>query len=165
MTAVSNSSPLILYSSIGQLELIERLFSDILVPPAVWREVVTDGSGRVGARELQQASWIRRQPLPDLEMPRALSALHSGEREAIALASSLRPGIPIILDDRRARRLARDVGLVVIGSGGILVLAKRAGLITSIRPALFDLMSAGLFLSEAAVRELLEVAGERQIRE
>jgi predicted nucleic acid-binding protein len=134
MTAVSNSSPLILYSSIGQLELFKRLFTDVLVPPAVWHEVVTDGSGRAGARELQQASWIRRQPLPNLEMPRALSVLHSGEREAIALASSLRPGVgvPIILDDRRARQLARDVGLVVVGSGGILGLAKKAGLITSI---------------------------------
>jgi predicted nucleic acid-binding protein len=163
MTAVSNSSPLILYSRIGQLELIESLFTDVLVPPAVWQEVVIDGRGMVGARELQQASWIRRQPLPNLEVPRALSTLHPGEREAIALASSLRPGTPIILDDRRARRLAQDVGLVVIGSGGILGLAKRAGLITSVRPTLFELVSAGLFLSDAAVRELLEVAGERQM--
>jgi uncharacterized protein len=163
MTAVSNSSPLILYSRIGQLELIESLFTDVLVPSTVWQEVVIDGRGMVGARELQQASWIRRQPLPNLEVPRALSTLHPGEREAIALASSLRPGTPIILDDRRARRLAQDVGLVVIGSGGILGLAKRAGLITSVRPTLSELVSAGLFLSDAAVRELLEVAGERQM--
>lgn len=165
MTAVSNSSPLILYASIGQLELIERLFTEVLITPAVWQEVVKDGRGRVGACEVQQASWIHQQPLPRPEMPRVLAALDPGEREAIALATSLPLGTPILLDDRRARRKARDVGLLVIGSGGILGLAKRSGLIDSVRPTLFDLISAGLFLNEAAVRELLEVAGERQMSE
>lgn len=165
MTAISDSSPLILYASIGHLELLERLFTEVLIPPAVWQEVVNDGSGRIGAREVLQAAWIRQRPLPTQGVPLTLAALDPGEREAIALASSLQLAIPILVDDRRARRMARDIGLVVIGSGGILGLAKKAGLITSVRPILFDLISVGLFLSEAAVRELLEVAGERRMGE
>ena len=161
MTAVSNSSPLILFSRIRRLDLIQGLFEEVLVPPAVWREVVTAGTNRPGAREVQHANWIHQRSLPDEEMLRQLSVLDPGEAEAIALAAAQDPRTAVLLDDDRARRIARELGLVVIGSGGLLVLAKNRGFLTSIRPHIVDLRSAGLFLSEAVIRRLLELAGER----
>jgi predicted nucleic acid-binding protein len=53
--AVSDSSPLIHLAKIEVLELISRLYSRILIPPAVWREVVEEGDGRPGAVEMQRA--------------------------------------------------------------------------------------------------------------
>jgi len=160
MAAVSNSIPLIFYARIGHLELLERLFTEILIPPAVWREVVEAGADRVGSSEVRQANWIHQRPLPIEEVAVRLAGLDRGESEALALASSLRPAVPILLDDYRARKVAQAIGLVVIGSAGLLGLAKRAGLIASIKPILIDLLSAGLFLDEATVRELLEISGE-----
>ena len=160
MAAVSNSSPLILLAHIGRLDLLQALFTEVLVPPAVWREVVSDSVGRIGTLEVWQAGWIRQRSLPRQGTPNSRAILHPGEAEAIALAVSMQPAVAILLDDRRARRIARDIGLNVIGSGGALVLAKDAGLISSVRPILSDLYAAGLFLSERTISELLTRANE-----
>jgi predicted nucleic acid-binding protein len=160
MAAVSDSSPLILYARIGRLDLLQSLFDELWVPPAVWHEVVTTGTGKSGAYEAVQAAWIRRQPLSDAAKLQVSSTLHPGEAEVIALASSLNPPIQVILDDLRARRLATEIGLSVVGSGGVLGLAKRAGLVSAVRPFLAQLLAEGLYLREDAVQEILHSAGE-----
>jgi len=61
-TAVSNSSPLIHLAAIGGSGLLREFFNEILVPPAVWREVVDEGRGRPGAAEVEltaQEGWLR----------------------------------------------------------------------------------------------------------
>ena len=160
MAAVSDSSPLISYAAIGRLDLLHALFNQILVPPAVWREVVVDSPGRVGAREVERAGWIVQQRLPQQDLPSSIAALHPGEAEAIALASSMQPRVRVLLDDSRARQVARALGLHVVGSGGVSLLAKDAGLIDLIGPVLSDIQAAGLYLSDRAVRELLDLANE-----
>lgn len=64
-TVVSDSSPLIALARIGQLELLRALFGTVLVPEAVWQEVVVDGVGRPGAGEVVQASWIERRAVTE----------------------------------------------------------------------------------------------------
>ena len=160
MAAVSDSSPLISFSAIGRLELLRELFTELFVPPAVWREVVTDSGDKIGARDVLQARWIVQRPLPQQRLSRSIAALDPGEAEAIALASSMQPRMEILLDDYRARQVARTLGLSVVGSGGALLLAKDAGLIAAVQPMLFDLRAAGLYLGDRALRELLTLAGE-----
>lgn len=159
MTAVSNSSPLILFARIGRLDLLRGAFDDLLVPPAVHAEVVT--SGREGAAQIAAAGWIRVQAIdrsPDGHgVPGSLGA---GEAEAIALALELPGASPILLDDAAGRRMARDLGLLVIGSAGVLVVAKGAALISTVRPLLDDLRTAGLFLSDAVYDRVVTRAGE-----
>jgi predicted nucleic acid-binding protein len=150
-----------LHSRIGGLNLMRALFDEILIPPAVWREVFVGASSRIGVPELRQARWIRQWPMPETELPAQVANLHAGEAEAIALASSMPIATPILLDDLRARHVASDLGLVVIGSGGFLGRAKEAGLIPLVQPILDDLILAGLYLSETAIRGLLSSAGER----
>jgi uncharacterized protein len=61
MIVISNSSVLIALSSIGKLELLEQRFPEgVIVPDAVWREVVETGQGRRGARKVADAEWISR---------------------------------------------------------------------------------------------------------
>lgn len=160
MAAVSDSSPLISYSAIGRLDLLQALFTELIVPPAVWREVVTDSDDKPGARDVLQAGWIVRRSLPQQRLPRSIAALDPGDAEAIALASSMQPSMEILLDDYRARQVARTLGLNVVGRGGALLLAKDAGLIAAVRPMLFALRAAGLYLGNRALRELLALAGE-----
>jgi uncharacterized protein len=160
MAAVSDSSPLIAFSAIGRLDLLQALFTELIVPPAVWREVVTESGDKPGGGDVLQAGWIVRRALPQQRLPRSIAALDPGEAEAIALASSMQPSMEILLDDSRARQVARTLGLNVVGSGGALLLAKDAGLIAAVRPMLFDLRAAGLYLGDRALRELLTLAGE-----
>ena len=85
--------------------------------------------------------------------------LGDGELEAIALAIEFNAD-QIILDDRPARRLAEASGLNVIGTLGLLLGARRAGLIDRIRPELDSLLKTSFFLSPELYNELLRSAGE-----
>ena len=161
MPAVSNSSPLILLSVINQLDLLHRLYGEVGVPPAVWQEVVEAGRGRAGATEIARLGWVRRQELPGGSLRPSLAGLDRGEAEAIALADALPRDTALVLDDLPARRMAAGLGLSVTGTGGVLVLAKQEGLIAEVRPLLVALRAAGLYLSNAAARRLLDLAAER----
>lgn len=130
MIAVSDSSPLIALSSLDCLVLMHRLFETVIIPVSVRDEVM--GWGAKIARGLP--SFIRVEPITD-ELPvRFLKLhLHAGESEAIALA--LDQGIQgIILDDKQAREIAAELGLRVIGTLGLLILAKRSGFLPEVRP-------------------------------
>lgn len=161
MAAVSDSSPLILYAGSGRLDLLGALFWHVFVPSSVWREVVVLGEGRVGAAEVRRARWIVQGDPGPREMAAALSGLDAGEADAIRLAAEMGPEPAIVLlDDFHARRVARDLGLVVTGSGGLLVRAKEAGLIGAVRPLVEELRGAGLYLGAAPLADLLHAAGE-----
>ena len=80
---------------------------------------------------------------------------------AIALAVEL-DASAIVIDDRPARRLAEGAGLNVIGSLGLLLEAKRAGHIRTIRAELDRLLGTSFFLSEKLYDELLRMTGERE---
>lgn len=161
MSAVSNSSPLILYARIGRLNLLHDVFDQILIPPAVWHEVVTAGGGRAGAAEVAQALWISRRSLADgVLAARLFAEVDPGEAEAIALTLHMTDAPVVLLDDLKARHIARDHGLSVVGSAGVLGLAKDLGLISAVKPLLDDLRAAGLYLSHAAMSEFLTIYSE-----
>lgn len=160
MPAVSDSSPLILYAGIDRLNLLHEVFGDVFVPTAVWDEVVTAGADRRGVA-IARMPWIHCRALALRSFAGTLlGELGLGEAEAISLAMELSGPVPILLDDRKGRRFARDFGLPLIGSAGVLVLAKDRGLIPAVRPLLGQLRGSGLYLSDAATVELLTLAGE-----
>ena len=124
MRAVSNSSPLIALEKIHQMELLRDLFSTVTVPPAVALEI---------APTVELPSWIQVYPLRSMVDSRTVrSSFGPGESEAISLSLELRPD-RVILDDEPARRLAQKLGLNVIGTLGLLLSAKRHGLIPGLR--------------------------------
>jgi hypothetical protein len=158
---VSNSGPLVALSAVFAFDLLRQLHGSILIPPAVYEEVVVAGSGRPGAREVSSSPWIqtaKSRPKPD---PMLVEELGSGEAEAIALAVEVRAQ-RLLLDDRRARRIAEIAyRLSVQGVAGVLVAARKRGLVETIRPLLVGMRAAGYHLSDrlilAACREVGEV--------
>lgn len=149
-------------STIGQISLLLRRFPEgILVPTAVWREVVEGGAGQPGAAEVAAARWITVQAVNDVARVSLLRAeLDEGEAEAIALAweTGLRP---VLLDEKDARRAARRLELPVLGTVGVLVWARRAGLISSLREQLEALQTQARFrLGRQVYEEALRVVGE-----
>jgi predicted nucleic acid-binding protein len=157
---VTNSGPLIALASVGQLDILHGLYTEVLVPQAVWREVAEAGAGRPGSRELVTTSWaiqVTLDPPPDRLLMEELGA---GEAEAIALAVH-REARLLLMDDRRARRVAElAYGLRVKGVAGILVAAKHRGLISAVRPLLEMMQVRGYYLSPRLITRACLEAGE-----
>lgn len=165
MVAVSDSSPLLLFTGIGRLALLNSLFGEVIVPKAVWIEVVTNGNNRPGAAEVSGESWIRQIGADQSSLlPELTDELGQGEAEAIAVAIQLGGQTPLILDDRKGRRIATALGLPVVGSAGVLLLAKEAGFIPQVRSLLDELRLAGLYLDDATLNEIVRLAGEGPLR-
>lgn len=162
MKAVSNSSVLIALSAIGQLSLLKCRFPEgILIPEAVWCEVVEAGSDRPGAEEVRTASWIQRRVVRDQDFVKLLCAqLDMGEAEAIVLARQEKANI-VLLDEKEARQAARRLGMHVLGTVGLLIWARRRGLISSLSEQLKAVQEKGGFrLSQELCLEALRQAGE-----
>jgi predicted nucleic acid-binding protein len=146
--AVCNSTCLIALERIGQRELLPRVFPTVYAPAAVREEVGV------------AIPWLTSNEVSNLSTGTVLKMqLGDGEAQAIALALEV-PGVEVILDDKKARRIARQLGLRVIGTVGILLRAKRMGVVPAIRPLLQALQTAGFRLSPALLQEALRIAGE-----
>lgn len=147
---VSDAGPIIALAQIGVLDLLPRLFQRIVIPPAVRRELIT----------VSPPTWIEQPAQSYPPDPRIRAAgLDPGESEAIAMALAIGAG-GILLDDLAARLVAERLGLTVIGTLGVLVRAKDAQLIATIRPLLDALVSANFFMSEQLYQRLLRTVGE-----
>lgn len=161
MIVVSDSSPLIALSAVGRLELLKDLFGTVLIPEAVYAEVARTGAGLPGEREVGEADWITVRPVGNAGLVRVLGLdLDPGESEAIVLA--MESGADLLLvDERKARRVASQLGLNVVGTIGLLVLAKQKGLLTAIRPVLDGLgTQAGFRIGTKVYDQALRLAGE-----
>ena len=164
MPIVADASILIGLSSIGELTLLYKRFSDgVLIPPAVWREVVEQGGERPGAREVAEADWVTVCDVTALEIVQLLQVeLDEGEAEAIALAHQVGAKV-VLLDERNARRAAKQLGLRVLGTVGILIWARQTGNITSLREALDALQTRAKFrISQQLYERALSEVGEQQ---
>ncbi|MCX5809871.1 MAG: DUF3368 domain-containing protein [Proteobacteria bacterium] len=135
MIAVCDSSPLIALSAVDGLHLLQQLFDSIIIPSAVYDEVFSSTKTVASLPE-----FIIVKPLASETPSRFLKMyLHAGESEAIALA--LECGIErILLDDKQARDTADRLGLKVIGTLGLLLLAKQKGLLIEVRPIIKQLI-------------------------
>lgn len=162
MRAVTNSSVLIALSKIGQLSVLSQRFPDgVLLPQAVWQEVVGTGAGQPGAQEVASASWLTVRKVANESLVSLLRMeLDAGEAEAIALFSE-EPVEAILLDEKNARRVARRMGLPVLGTVGILIWAKQTGLIPTLKEQIDALQTQGQFrLSQLVYQQALNRVGE-----
>jgi uncharacterized protein len=152
VSVVSNSSPLIALVRIHRLDLVPAILEFVLIPPAVAREI------RPSIPDLPD--WLRVRAPSGLPSPLgSRGRLGDGEWDAIALALDV-GARAILIDDRPARRLAEASGLNVIGTLGVLLEAKRAGHIGTIRAELEKLRETSFFLSPQLFDHVLRMAGE-----
>lgn len=162
MIVVCNSSPLIALSAIGLFDLLTTLYGIINIPQAVYEEVAVRGSGLVGSQELAGSQFVISHTVSDQQSVARLmteSGLDRGESETIILAIQLGAAL-IILDDRDARRYAHKQKLAVIGTVGLLLIAKDKGVIASVKQAMDALKGAGNYIHPALHEEALKRASE-----
>jgi len=160
---VSNSSPLVYLAALSDFELLPKLFGTILIPPAVWREVVEQAPGLPVRTAVEDALglWMNVVPLttsPALTiLPRGV--LHAGEAEVIQLAQEAGANV-LLIDDRIAVEHARSLGFVVVPTLAIYIRAKHLGLITSVREKADQLRRARFRLTDQDYHAVLRAAGE-----
>jgi len=160
MTAVADTSVIILLAKVGRLAILRDLYGEVYVPPAVAAEVRAKRD--VASQEVEGFIGIPGciRPPQNAPLVQALSGdLGLGEAEAIALATEVSDGL-LIMDDSEGRRVARELGLGVTGLLGVLIEAKARGLIPAIGRLLDQLVAEGFWLSEAMRRIVLDAAGE-----
>ena len=168
MTAgvVADAGPLIGLARIGRVSVLTSLFGSVVVRDRVLTELHVD-SDRPGARALSAAlaaGAIRPQALPEgsaAELARLCLLLDAGEASAILLAEQIKCRF-LLIDERRGRQIARARGVPVVGLAGVLLAAKRSGLLPSVASTLADLSREGYRLSDALVSEVLRLAGEAE---
>lgn len=160
MIVVADATPLIALAKVGRLDLLPEVFGAIVVPQAVYDEVVTQAAGRHGAEDIRQASWIDvRGPADQVKVAYMRTDLDRGEAEALVLAEELKADW-VLLDEAKARLAAQFLGLRYIGTLGLLLLAKRLGKVAELRPVLDELRARQFYIGEEIYRTVLAQAGE-----
>lgn len=157
MRAVSNAGPLIHLSWIGHLDLLQRLFTEVIVPAQVADEVLRADDAVTGVTSLRAvfaAGLITVVEISDLTALRERSGfLDMGEAAALELMRQLRTDI-VLLDDRRTRIEAECLGMPMTGTVGILRQARERGVIPSVMPALTELRRLGFWCSDVLVERI-----------
>jgi len=145
-------------SPFRQLDVLRVLFDQVVIPEAVFDEVTTAGQGRAGTSVVAEASWIKVHPVSNHALVRLLQTrLDPGEASAIALGIEQNAAL-VLLDERRGRREATDLGLRVTGVVGVIVRAKQAGLIGSAQTIVDELrMRGGFWMSDSFYNHALSM--------
>lgn len=155
---VINASPLIFLSRSGHLGLLQAFANEVWVPAAVAAEIRYRGLNDITAQALSTTHWLNVHAEPSI--PDSIARWRLGAGESATLATALEHQLTAIIDDLAGRRCAERLGIPLRGTLGIVLTAKRRGLIPTARPILVDLMAAGLYLSERVLNEALSRVGE-----
>lgn len=164
MIVVSDTSPITNLAGIGQLDLLRQLYSNLIIPTAVYNEMVGVDKVVPGAVEVQTLPWIQTQAVADSEEVTAIQQsqenIDLGEAEAIVLTLELKADL-LLMDERRGRAVATSYGLNVTRLLGILLQAKRNGLISDVKPVMDQLIEQVDFrVSSQLYAAILQSAGE-----
>ncbi|MGV0027206.1 DUF3368 domain-containing protein [Phormidesmis priestleyi] len=161
MKIVSNTSPISNLAQVGQLELIPQLYKRILIPTAVYEELLDERAGETVITAVRSAIWLEVQPVQNPSLVRKLrNRVNLGEAEAIALAVEVEAA-RLLIDERLGRQAAMGLGLKITGVLGILLSAKRQNLILAVKPIMNDLMLQASFrISSQLYVDVLNTAGE-----
>lgn len=157
---VSDTSPIRALAHLGTLDLLPKMFGEVLIPPAVASELEAPRP-RFKPISVQGMDFARIQAPRNREtIAELLAALGPGEAEALALAIEIRADA-ILIDEAAGRAVAIQRGLAPLGVLGILLRAKQRGLIRELKPLLDQLQNElGFFISIELRLEVLEQAGE-----
>jgi predicted nucleic acid-binding protein len=154
-----NASPLILLARGGWLDLLRLAGDEVVAPTSVVSEIQRRGLADPTAQALERTAWIvivETPPVPPLIQTWDLGA---GEASVLAWAYA-HPGTEAIIDDLPGRRCAAALGILVRGTLGLVLTAKRRGIIPAARPVIEQLHQAGLYLSNRIVQRALTLVQE-----
>jgi len=159
LKVVSNTTPIISLLKLSRLDILKELYTEISIPLAVYQEIEA-GKNKRYYQDLTNLSWINIVNIQDRNALKYFLDLDAGESEAIILATELNADL-IIIDEKLGRFHARHADLKVTGTIGVLIKAKQHGIVSSLKPLLYELTEKEVWISEKLIGEILKEAKEQ----
>ena len=161
MIVVSDSTPLISLMKASQLDILEKLFGDVLIPEAVFSELTTNEAFPEEAALIQRSTYIKVVKVGDrkaVSLLQRATGLDRGESEAIVYADDTHADL-LMMDEVQGRKVAKSMGIPIMGSVGILVNAFRDGLLTEsdVETALNRMKQSGRHISDRLIQDALDI--------
>jgi predicted nucleic acid-binding protein len=154
---VSNTGPIIGLALIGRLELLQKLYGTVIIPTEVRTEL---SASPKKARRFTIPPWITVKKIRSIPDPLLSVVLDSGEAAVISLARHIRAD-GVLIDERKGRKVAHTVyGINVVGTAGILIQAKRAGLIENVSDLLNEMKRMGYWIHNKIIEAAAKSVGE-----
>ncbi len=158
MILIGDSSALIALAICDALDLLTELYENVYVPQAVYLEIVQ------GDRpESDKLRRYLREKVKNVDMTNYVyldAYADIGETEAMLLYKQLSADV-LLVDDKKGRKVAKMNKIEIIGSLGILLKAKKRGLLNEVSTSLKRLQNSIIYLNQTLINEVLELAGER----
>ncbi len=156
---IADTSSLQYLHRLGLLVVLHQDYGTVVVPEAVLREIESGIARGADVPHIASVPWITVESVASGSLHQIGSSLGLGEREVLGLALA-KPNPLVILDDAHARREARRLSIACTGVLGILLKAKRDGIVNLLGPLLDDLSRDGFFLDAGTRSHVLRLAGE-----
>lgn len=161
LRVIVNSTPLLILGKIGKLEILHKMYQEIIIPQAVFHEVTKKND--IAGKAVQAAcqDWIKVEAIKDMrEYAMYRAKLHAGEVEVMIIAQQSPKADLIILDDMAARKTAEFLGLPLSGTIGVLIKAKQKGIIPEVMPIIEEMEKSGFFISIKVKSMIANKTGE-----
>lgn len=161
MIVVSDTTPLISLLKIGRLDLLEKLFGNVLIPQAVYEELTVDERFKLEAEQLRQKEFITVQTVknPDsVSILKRATGLDQGESEAIVLTDEVKAEL-LLMDEAKGRAVSNEMGFRIMGTIGVLMAAYEEHELTSdeVKECVSGLQRAGRHIGQRHYRMLLDM--------
>lgn len=157
---IVNTTPLIALCHVGQLDILKKIYGEISIPQAVYREL-SEKKDSVCKKQVDDSlNWIHVENIKN-QMAKSMfkTQLHDGEVEVMILAKEKNADL-VIIDDANAKKHAKYLKLSVTGTLGVLIRAKRQGYISELKPIIQDMVEKNIFISKKLMKLCLEQVGE-----
>ena len=160
MIVISDTTPIISLLKINQLELLHHLFGEVQVPDAVYEELISNAKFQKEAEKILRAEYIKKVVVEDkksVALLRRATGLDAGESEAIILSDEIKADL-LLMDELKGRQVAKQMGLNIMGTVGILMTAFDEELLSAeeIEKCIDVLRSNGRHISEKLYEQLME---------
>lgn len=155
---IPNTTPILSLLKIDKLVILKEIYGNIIIPYAVYEEI-EKGIKKPYYQDLTQLDWIK---IKKISKPKELSFfidLDKGEAEVLILSQELAADL-VIIDEVLGRRYAKQMDMRLTGTLGILLKAKKQGLITSVKDLLSELEQKGSWFNPKLLSKVLELVDE-----
>jgi uncharacterized protein len=159
MLLIADTSPLISLIVINELNILKKLFPDFSLPLAVWNELESHNQLKSFEKELDFLNKHTRIPI---SKPITIPGIDVGETEAIQLYVEMDADI-LLIDDKKARAIAELMDIKCIGTLALLTLAKRKGIVKTLKPLFIKLLKHKRYYSKRLINEVLLINDETEL--
>lgn len=164
MIVVSDTTPLISLLKIGRLDLLEKLFGNVLIPQAVYKELTVDERFKLEAEQLKQKEFITIRSVKNpgsVSILKRATGLDQGESEAIVLTDEVKAEL-LLMDEAKGRTVSNKMGFRIMGTIGVLMAAYEEHELTSdeVKECVSGLQRAGRHIGQRHYQMLLDMLEE-----